>query len=561
MPISKKTPSKPTAKPSNNSKPTTVAPVEVATVATMPSTDIDSTQILKDWADWALSQEDNREYTPFDVSTLIPIVTDLDSEKLKKLIASKKRGTIEVQFSESKLTEFILFLRSWIRANGKNRDRRADHYLHLAQEFRLGFIPEGTNFVVDENGMVNDGGHSSVGLAIAFFPPNILYGLERATLAETDTIKDSESGKAKKVPIMADSELGKVRLANLGPDGKPLAYGAYIEGTDGKVYDSKSFAGNSEDFKLVGEHDSKGRYIEGTDDKTYRSKQDITIRVTINTPANRALKLAETRLPASLIDYINSVGSLRELLQSSHIPSEVVSKLAEILRSWYYRVNHNYTNGVLSTYGYVSKGGKPTLSDGPVWFLSALGHLMDTLSYLKNSDGKMVAWGLWRPVPNVTKGGISLANGLTAMMVSDNAGKQRIADLLTMSATVPKSELPEGIRNFLDSCVVSKVDSTLSNDIVIESLVLYGLGHSDMLTKARETKGEGDKKKPSWQDPSNRSQTNWDNSDDLEIDDTLSLVQWQTELRAEVNKMLGQEGKKDLKATRKGKGVRGANKA
>lgn len=500
------------------SKPVTTSSVET----TLTTKTIEG---RKAYVEWALSREDNRLYVPFDLATLLPLVNPDDRAKLEKRLASKKQGTVEIDLSQAKPELAREFLRSWIRANGKNRDRRKEHYVLLAESFRHTFVVEGTNFVVDANGMVVDAGHSGVGLVLAYYPKEWLDGLEPKEVYKVGG--QGDDGKKVNSTVSSTSADGKALLAT----------GNYCD-IGGVVWTMKD---HSDYAPQDWEWSESGQPPKGV---------QVTLRVTINTQPNRALKLAETRLPATLLDYIRSVGPLRELIDSSVLPVTISSKISEILRLWYMRVNHVMKDGNITTFGYVGKGGKLTLEDGPSWLLVAIGDLVECTELLKNSQGHIAPWGGFTPVKQVSKGGVSTAIGLAAMMVSDQSGRERIAKMLRMlPSEFAKGSEEESIK---DASVVPLGESTLSNDILIQALVNYGKGEEDCieLAKARSPHPTDAKATiPQWQLLEGRVNDTWDSHDSIDLEDgSLSFVQFLVEQQGRCNELLGKEGKKQASA-------------
>lgn len=480
-----------------------------------------------------LATQDNREYKPFDIALLRGAVRSHDKAKLEHLLKTGEPGTIEIQYTKENHLAFVAILRAMVQANGKNRDSRPEHVQALYESFRRHYIPEGGIFVVDVNGMVGDGGHRMKALLAAFFPRNAMYGLEAGK-----TYNDKEGN-----PVPATSQAGKELLAD------PW----FVVNQDGNIAHSMLWGHSTAECPLVGEYDEKG-YIEDTDSPEYREGADLRLTFHVNTVADRALKLAETRLEARIMDYVNSVGSIREWLRSTtDIPAVIIEKLDVILSIWYKRVNHKMVGGEIQSFGYLSKGGRESKEDAAAWFLLVVHQIITACKHLCNSTGDLMSWPLFGTPKGdkakTDKGGVSIPNAVAAMSVLPNDAQARLAELLlkTERKQLSKMEL-----SLLDHIVVPKggVTQPLAGDYLMQVLIAYAMGATDPLKEGTEDWADGETTKRAWQNPSNRVPGQWDNSDTWE---GLSFVKTLIETQARLNKLLGQEGKKQasVQASRK----------
>jgi hypothetical protein len=138
---------------------------------------------------------------------------------------------------------------------------------------------------------------------------------------------------------------------------------------------------------------------------------------------------------------------------------------------------------------------------------------------------------------------------LAAMMVSSPEGRERIAKML--SARTEADLDTEGI-GISVATVVRLDEGALPNDIVLQSLINYGMGVVDCVGKAKATRPSPHKEGvtvPVWQDPDSRVSGSWDSSDSVKLSDgSLSFVKFIVEQQQLCNYLLGREGKKQSSA-------------
>jgi len=455
-----------------------------------------------------LSCEDNREFHPLDYDLIRPLVRDTDVAKFEVLKANGEKGSVEIDLNRD-YESAVAFLRGWLRANGKNRSPKPNHYGYLADEFRTQFVPEATSWVVDANGMVGNGGHSGHAVVLAFYPESLEYGITGVQVLDKE-------GK----PIPADSDEGQEAYLACGTDDDGAEYdqsegGLYYAGPDGNVWRSSPLAWKKSDNKRVGEYDPEtDQYIIGTDSPDIRESQRLVITLHINADPRSCLKMDDVRLEASYDDFLEMVAPIRAHLEV--FPKIVKENMGTILRNYYLRVNHKG-----DTFGFLGKGGRLNKADVQQWYLAAVPQLLDCVSLLANNEGVIV------PFPHFTKakngkGGVSVPHALVAMMVCDQAGREKIAKVLTSSHSPFPGNAPEYVKSMVAYLVRTADQDSINADQIVQTLVLLGNGSKDPVAtmKADHTRKVGDDvvSLPPWQVLDLRA-SGWDRSDTEALDD------------------------------------------
>ena len=496
------------------------------------STTMDSVKYREQTRNEALTAEDTRKFHPLDTALIKSVVVDGYESILDNALASKTETTIRIDLSDARD-----FLRGWIRANGKNRTPKPSHYSYLCQRFSEDFASSATHWVVASNGMITNAGHSGIAFARAYYPEDIFYGV----FGEPHVI-DKEL-------IPADSDAGKALLDD------PFFFIGEHEGR--QVIFASFVPARPEGVEGVGEYDENGKWIPGTDSPEKRVGLQATL--VVNAPPESCLKMDDVRLQADYADFLEMVGPLRAYLPT--LPGHLdTATIASILLTWYKRINHKVGADSI-TYGMVGKGGRPTKSDVQIWAVQALPQLRLCLEMLLDATRKQLAsWPLWTK-SKTEKGGINLYNGVVAMMVSDDKGRERIAKLLKRTKPADLSTLPEQIGKFRDDCIVDNKPrySALGADTIVEALVLYGMGKTDFYDIAT-TVEEGEPNP--WQIEENRA-PGWDrNEDDTLPDGIEDFAEVQSESAKRIADLLGDSSaieSASRKQTRKGQGKRGRN--
>ncbi len=531
------------------------------------------------------ASEDNTEFHPLDYATIRPIVKDEYLAIFDAALKSGKSCMVEIDLNkgydpDEPITENagFIFVHNWLKANGKNRNPNPAHYGMLAEGFREKFVPDATHWVVDSNGMVTNGGHSGRGIALAFYPPCVEYGVEGIPLGGDETVLKDET-----VPMDPDSEMGKDYLA----DCPPYYFASKVKDPQTNEYVPCVFEsvtlpwkGNDGSVKRVGKYDESDKYQfdetlddEGnvvsrvaTDSPEVRLSQNLTIRLVINADPESCLKMDDVRLEASMDHYLQMVGPIKAFMQT--LPKMVREKAGELFRQWYLRVNHSGGTATKpQTYGFLSKGGRLTKNEVQQWFIAGAPALLDSIALLTNDKGIINPMRHFKK-PEGGRGGVSLVHALVAMMVSSPSGRERIAKELCRDYK-EFSESPEGFQKLVGYLCLEKTDTQqINSDIIVQTLVLLGEGKGcegavNAMTATYPT-GKDKNGKPEtlspWQVETNRAM-GWDrcNTDEPVNEEFTSVCISAAERIASI---LGNEGAvKDakMKATRKGAGKRGPN--
>lgn len=532
--------------------PTKTAPSKTTTTPTtkakpMPKADkvshtMDSIQYRKECRNEILTAKDTRKFHPLDLTIVRGVVLEDYLDIFDKAVASGAETTVRIDLSDAKN-----FLHHWMRANGANRTPKDVHYNNLAKNFQNEFSSSATHWVVTTEGMVSNAGHSGVATAIAYYPEDIFYGVNGKPhmIDDKEVLPTSAEGKA----LLESEDNNNYFFVGTNEDGKQVVCYSIVPP-------------RPEGLKKIGEYDEEGRYIQGTDSPELRDPVKMQATLVINAPVNSCLKMDDVRLEADYKDFLEMVGCLRSYIKTLPINIET---LASVLLSWYKRTNHKVSSESV-TYGSLGKGGRPTKADVQQWAIAAMPSLKLALQYLLNTEGKVRLFPLWTK-GQFQKGGITLPYALVAMMVSDDAGKERIADLLTMNIPNNDNKLPEDIRKFRDKVVVAANAEShpLNADSMVECLILYGMGVKDWIAKGTtQVQLEGHTaEKPALANPwliEALRASGWDRND---LD--LGQEKWGTALQDAANKLSSLMGDTShaksaaRKATRKGEGKRGPN--
>jgi len=517
--------------PKTTTKKTTKNNTKTTTTDKKEST-MDSVQYRKQTRDEALHAKDTRKFNPLDMALISGVVVEGYETLFDEAIKSKKETTVRIDLSDARD-----FLRGWMKANGANRTPKPSHYLYLCERFAEEFASSATHWVVASNGMITNAGHSGIGFARAYYPEDIFYGIF------------GEPHRVDKELIEAGSEAGKALLEDpfffaSEHDGRSVIFASYVpprpEGVAG-----------------AGEYDENGKWIPGTDSPEKRVGLQATL--VVNAPPESCLKMDDVRLQADYADFLEMVGPLRAYLPT--LPGGLDNAtIASILLTWYKRINHKTTSDSV-TYGMVGKGGRPTKSDVQIWAIQALPQLRLCLELLMDANGKqLAAWPLWSK-SKTEKGGINTYNGLVAMMVSDDKGREKIAKLLKRTKPADLDSLPPQMAKFRADVIVDNKPrySSLNADTIVEALILFGMGKTEWYDIA--TTVEDDSPNP-WQIEENRA-PGWDRNEDDQLSDGIEdFNEVQTAAAKSIAKILGDTSSvesAERKQTRKGQGKRGPN--
>jgi len=499
---------------------------------------------------------DDREFFPLDYALIRPIVKDQYLAVFDHAVEHGIKCSVEIDLNkgydpDQPITDNpgFKFIHAWIKANGKNRTPKENHYGMLATNFQKDFASDATHWVVDSNGMVGNGGHSGHGVALAFYPESVEYGVYGSRLLDDE-----------KQPIFADTELGQENLTAWAD------YPGYLY-TDSQGYVCQSsilpWKGSNDEQLRPGQYDEDGQYIAGTDSPDVRLSQDLTIVLRINADPKACLKMDDVRLEASFDDYLEMVGPIRAYLQK--LPKKVQEMAGTLFRGFYLRVNHSS-----ESFGSLGKGGRLTKNEVQQWFIAGLPHLLDSIELLKNELGNDL-----KQFPHFTpekgmKGGVSLANALIAMMVSSQSGRERIAQVLTEQYQT-FSKAPEYFRKMVSWIKKpgGSSDPAPSADQIVQCLVFLGEHKQDPVAEmlkaypsGRKNAKEEDILLAPWQVRDNRV-SGWDssNEDDPANEEFTTVC---IEAAQRIAEILGDEGavkNAKMKATRRGAGSRGRNKS
>jgi len=452
-------------------------------------------------------------------------------------------------------------LRSWLAANGANRNRKDSHYLLLALLFRSDYDSSCTHWVLTKAGKVANGGHSGMGAALAFFPEDIHYGIYGRPYIDPTT----------KAEVKADSPEGIERLQTVEEDGEELDYslGGYYYEKDGLVYETvlptmlpptTDKDGKPVD-RRVGEYDKETGFVLGSDDDKYRAKYGDLLQVTmvINAPETATLKMDDVRLEADYADFLQMIGSIKQWISESGLTHADVGQIA---KGWYLRTECKpETASAPAVYGYMSKGGRPNKPDVMFWFLTMVPHLADSLNLLRDANDTIIP----KFCNDLTgKGQLSLKDLLVAMMVSEPAGRKRLAKMVTTTND-------KGFGKLLSNELARRYATVGLNkpnaDQMISMLVAYGMGVKDPID-AVLVKGYGtdakDKPIQHWQIEANRAH-GWDrgHANYADSDSPESRSEVMKEMAEICTALLNDDtiaASNARKNTVKGKGKRGPNK-
>ena len=516
---------------------------------------VDSREALRNFI---FEAEDNREFHPLDYDTIRPIVKDEYLDIFDSAVANGHKCSIEIDLNKGydidqpiEENAGFKFVRGWLRANGKNRTPKDNHYGTLAAGFRTEFASDATHWVIDANGMVANGGHSGHGVALAFFPPSVEYGVYGSRVLEDSKVENSF--------VTADSEFGKELFAEWSTEFPNYVY----TDSEGYVCESSVIAwkNHNDGQERVGQYDENGSYIAHSDTPEVRTKQDLTIVLRINADPTACLKMDDVRLEASFDDYLEMVAPIRAFLTT--LPKEVKEIAGTLFRGYYLRVNH-----AGESFGSLGKGGRLTKNEVQQWFLAGAPMLLDSIELLKNAlNTGIKQFPHFKPIKG-GKGQVSLANALVAMMVSSPTGRERIAKVLTEQYS-RLSDAPQYFQKLVEYIVKQPGDSSSAPnaDSIVQCLVFLGEGKTDPVAEmlkqyptTTNSKSEMQYASP-WQVELNRAM-GWDrcNTDIVEEDFTDVCI----DAAKRIATILGNEGdvkNAKMKATRKGAGSRGKNKS
>lgn len=506
--------------------------------------------------DMIFESEDQREFHPLSYDTIRPIVKDEYLEIFDNAVSTGAKCSIEIDLNKGfdpkqpiEDNAGFQFVRGWLRANGKNRTPKDGHYGTLAAGFRKDFSSDATHWVIDSNGMVANGGHSGHGVALAFYPPCIEYGVYGTRIKEDS--KDENSF------VKADSEYA----TELFETWKEYPNYVYTD-SEGYLCESSVLAWKNHDDgeNRVGEYDENGEYLPHTDTPDVRLKQDLTIVLRINADPTACLKMDDVRLEASFDDYLEMVAPIRAFVAT--LPTKVKEIAGTLFRGYYLRVNHSN-----DSFGSLGKGGRLTKNEVQQWFIAGAPHLLDSIELLKNELGNDIKqFPHFLPIKG-GKGQVSLANALVAMMVSSPSGRERIAKVLTEQYS-KFSDAPQYFQKLVEYIVKKPGDSSTAPnaDSIVQCLVFLGEGKTDPVAEmlkqyptTANAKGEMQYASP-WQVETNRAM-GWDrsNTDEPANEDFTTVC---IDAATRIATILGSEGdvkNAKMKATRKGAGKRGPN--
>jgi len=187
-------------------KPSTTTTTPKAIVTGKYSGTLEARQAIRDAL---FSTGDDREFFPLDYSLIRPIVKDKYLAIFDDAVETGEPAMVEIDLNkgyneDQPITENpgFQFAHGWLKANGKNRTPKPNHYGMLATAFQAKFVPDATHWVIDSNGMVANAGHSGHGVALAFYPECVEYGIDGKRVVDTAD-----------QPILAETELGQEELA------------------------------------------------------------------------------------------------------------------------------------------------------------------------------------------------------------------------------------------------------------------------------------------------------------------------------------------------------------
>lgn len=488
--------------------------------------------------------EDKRVLQPFDYELITPVIRGLYAEIWPSILKSKTPCTIQVEYTPDNHAEFVAFLRGYILANGYNRDSTESHVAELIGWMRDGFSPASTNFAIDAKGAVRNGGHSSKAVLRGFFPQSDYYGLRGRDYTTT--------GKAD------GDTLSNADIDELGDDS-----GYYFKGENGLVQvsilppmpnDTVVIDGEEvAKYPEVGEFDDEtGAFVLGSDTPEIRKfyvdpngvkrPLQLIINVSVFGPAD-ALHRENTTLVPTAETYLNMSGCIKTHY-AEQVPSFLHTKLGNLLTMIRKRTMHGSNGG----FGTVGRGGRMNGEDAPAWYLAYMPQVLDSVALLVDTQGNQKPRPLFTPSKGdannpAYKGGANLLQILTAMAVSDQSGRERIAKWVTSTGDDYKAN--KGLAKLVDLVRPPKTATTgtLPTDAVVELLVLVGLGKTDPIEVLnqdwkRPTGKDGALEDASaWLMEENRA-SGWDRCDVDVLDDgedtlSTSLVEYAKDLSGE----------------------------
>lgn len=498
------------------------------------------------------SMEDRRDPTKFNYELLTPIVRPIYAEIWNEALANKMSCTIQVQYTEDNHDEFIAFLRGWILANGYNRESKDKHVTEIIGYVRSGFSPASTQFAVDVDGYVRNGGHSGKAILRAFFPPTAYYGLRGKPYMVEDAVVSWKDFSAEQTEA-EDSRKAQYEAEGLEYEPFDWTYnGYYFEGKNGETMISLLPALG--EVSPVGEYDEDGEYVPDTDSPELRQqfvnkegktvKFDLIINVAVFGPSD-ALHRENTTLVPDVDTYLSMVGPIKTHIEES-VPSWIADKIGNVLTMVRKRTMHSASG---EGFGTVGRGGRMNGEDAPSWYLAYMPQILDSIALLQDDKEVQIPRPLFT-ANNEYKGGANLMQILVAMAVSDQAGRERIAKWVQWDAT--KHGKPSNELLALSAAIrppKATTSGTLPTDAVVELLVLVGLGKTDPVAVANapyhktKTTGKGDKMKTEqvavspWLVEELRA-AGWDRSDVDTLDDgddtlSTSLVEYAKQLSGE----------------------------
>ena len=219
-------------------------------------------------------------------------------------------------------------------------------------------------------------------------------------------------------------------------------------------------------------------------------------------------------------------------------------------------------------FGTVGRGGRMNGEDAPSWYLAYMPQILDSLALLVDTQKNQLPRPLFTPAKGDAnnpsyKGGANLLQILTAMAVSDQSGRERIAKWVTGNGDDYKSNA--GLRKLVDVVRPPKDASTgtMLADAVVELLVLVGLGKNDPVAELAK-----DWQRPTGKDGAMESANawlmeecranGWDRSDVDSFDDgddtlSTSLVEYAKLLTGEYSRAAKSAARKAPKGKPKAK--------
>ena len=482
--------------------------------------------------------EDKRILKPFDYNLITPVIRGLYADIWPSILASKTPCTIQVEYTPANHDAFVAFLRGYILANGYNRDSTESHVAELIGWMRDGFSPASTNFAIDAKGAVRNGGHSSKAVLRGYFPQSAYYGLRGKPVIIEDTHVSYDE-------LEADDS------------------GFYFAGDDGLAYESVLPPMPNDTvivdgievpkYPEVGEFDDEtGAFILGSDTPEVRKfyvdpngvkrPLQLVINVSVFGPAD-ALHRENTTLVPTAETYLNMSGCIKTHY-AEQVPSFLHTKLGNLLTMIRKRTMHGSAGG----FGTVGRGGRMNGEDAPAWYLAYMPQVLDSVALLVDTQGNQKPRPLFTPSKGdannpAYKGGANLLQILTAMAVSDHAGRERIAKWVTSTGDEYKAN--KGLQKLVDLVRPPKAATTgtLPTDAVVELLVLVGLGKTDPVEVLnqdwqRPTGKDGALESASaWLIEENRA-SGWDRCDVDVLDDgedtlSTSLIEYAKQLSGE----------------------------